>query len=154
MTSTAISNVREQVVSAAGRYARQYPRVVDGVVSAISEAGSVQAGKDYLRNTGYGAYAYLLDSVTVDSVAQSEEEVILDAAVVCEVIRAFITEGSPHLGRSGRGATPEQVTALLQIAGLEDVPEPEPVTVESGEGVEVGVLHRLVNWAKGIGFSG
>lgn len=146
---TDINSIRSQVVTAAGSYARSYPGEVDRVTSAIAEHGTVQAGKDYLASRGYGSYAYLLDSVVLDEVAQSNG---FDKATACEVIRAFITTGAPHLD-GAQGASPEQVTALLQIAGLEDVPEPE-VEVPVEDSVDPSLFQRLVAFARGHGFSG
>lgn len=151
MTST---NVREQVVSAAGHYARTYPSVVNDVVNAITESGNVDAGKERLRALGYGGYAHLLDGVTLDSVGQATVSVdAFDKATACEVIRAFITTGAPHLD-GAQGASEEQVTALLQIAGLEDVPEPVVEEPVEDAPVDAGLFRRLVEFARGHGFRG
>lgn len=149
MTSIAYADVHEKVTAAAGRYARDHSSLVNGVSSAIAERGTVQAGKDYLGACGYGGYAYLLDSVTLDSVNVES----FDKATACEVIRAFLTDGR-HLQSAGEDAHPdEDVTALLQIAGLEDVPEPEPEAQEE-QSVDAGLFHRLVQFARGHGFRG
>lgn len=149
--SNTYTSVREQVVAAAGTYARQYPSVVDGVTNAITESGSVDAGKDFLRGAGYGTYAYLLDSVSLPTVAQAETSFTppyVEREVAAEVIRAFLV---------GEEDMPEEdVTALLVLAGLEDevVPEPEIETVVSEDTVDPGLFRRLVEFARGKGFRG
>ena len=143
------TSVREQVVTAAGSYARTYPSVVDDVVAAIETLGSVEAGKARLRDLGYGSYAYLLDSVTVDSVPQAEPG--FDKATAAEVIRAFLEYGQPHIGNDGFDS--EAVDALLVLAGIEDEVIPEPEPVDEGP-VDRGLFRRLVDFAKGHGFSG
>jgi hypothetical protein len=78
-----------------------------------------------------------------------------DKAAAASVIRAFIEEGQPHVeGSDFDGFLPDEVTALLVLAGLEDevVPEPEP-EVDEGP-VDRGLFRRLVDFAKGHGFSG
>jgi hypothetical protein len=110
-------------------------------VNAIETGGSVQAGKDYLARYGYSDYGHLLDSVSIDSVSQTvDPSYDFDKATACEVVRVFLADFHPD----------EQVTALLQIAGLEDVPE--PVVEEPIE--DLSMWARLVQWARGQGFSG
>ena len=151
-------SVREQVLSAGGSYARQYPSIVEGVISAINEAGSVQAGKDFLSRAGYGSYAYLLDRVTLPTVEQAPEVAeSFDRDGACEVIRSFIQDGyGSHEGEYDE----DKVDALLVLAGLMDEPvvEPEAETEETGVAAALAkisqTLDGLVEFAKGHGFRG
>lgn len=144
------TTIREQVIYAAGVYAAQYPTYVDGVVNAINEAGSVEAGKDYLRSIGGGDFTYLLDSVTIPTGDHPSEpgdvafieHPSLDRVTAAEVIRAFLAEYHREV----------DIDALLILAGLED--EPAPVFEDDDDVVDPGLFARLVSFARGHGFSG
>jgi formaldehyde-activating enzyme involved in methanogenesis len=99
-------------------------------------------------------YSRSVGPAKINAIAKAVAEAIeadpCDNATAAAVIRAFITSGSKHLTKVGRrGASEEEVTALLQIAGLEDV----PVTQVTDQ-VDSGLLHRLIEFAKSKGFKG
>lgn len=91
--------------------------------------------------------AVVTEQARTTAVAEGTAE--FDKEKACQVIRAFVTTGQPHL-RGRQGASPEEVTALLQIAGLEDVPEP---AVEA-EMPSPTVLNRALDFARRHGFRG
>lgn len=94
-------------------------------------------------------------SVSADTVAAPDAGLSKDD--LAATIRAFIQSDQPHLTRARRkGATSDQVDALLQILGLMDVPTPA-VSEPDSEGIDGdtrALLQRLVSFARQHGFGG
>lgn len=145
MTSTAT------VQAVANEYGYgQYTRQINEVAAAVDRGETAQYVTRILN--GYGVDRRVTDRITERLFATpvtSTPLAAFDKAGAAATIRAFIQNGSAHVGQNG--ASEEDVTALLVIAGLED--EVVPVAVDP-EVQHAGLLTRLASWARGQGFSG
>lgn len=159
MTNIDIARTAVQTVATNNRYGNrtaEINRIATLIATGSPVLGAVQSvAGPYVGGLAVRSLASQIERAIAVAEQQARTTAVaegtaeFDKATACEVIRAFITSGSTHL-RGRQGATPEQVTALLQIAGLEDVPEPE---VEA-EMPSPTVLNRALDFARRHGFRG
>lgn len=152
-------NARTAVQSVAadlGYGSRTYASQVESIAAAFERGETDSTIQSTL--VSYGATrstAVTAVSRVRELLADTEtttEDASFDRATAASVIRAFIQNGEHHVG--DRGASKEDVDALLILAGLEDEPEPEPLIVGGTEVEPGGLIARLVDWARRNGFAG
>lgn len=122
----------------------------DDTVAAIHSYGKETGTLKWVTGEWVSDLADKVDGLRTPDLSRSE---------MADVIRSFIQSGSKHLTKERRrGASEEQVTALLQILGLvsvvSDLPVDEAPAKAKKVKVDKGLFKRLTEFAKSKGFEG